>query len=234
MASSFPTSLDAFTNPSSTDAMDSVSVPHATQHSDLNDAVEALEAKVGADSSAVTSSHDYKIADHASRITTLEGASGGGTALITATTFSGASAVSIDNCFTSDYSVYTIQFQATGGGNPLHFRLRSSGTDTTTNYSRGQAIIRYSDGYFSNDGNGTSQTYIALSYPTANGAPRTVTVYQPHESTYTNVWYQGNTESFVIWGGGTHVAASSFDGFTIFPLSATFTGRLEVYGWVKS
>ena len=77
MASNFPTSLDAFTNPSSTDAMDSVSVPHATQHSDLNDAVEALEAKVGADSSAVTSSHDYKIADHASRITTLEGASSG-------------------------------------------------------------------------------------------------------------------------------------------------------------
>jgi hypothetical protein len=62
MASSFPSSLDAFTNPSSTDAMDSVSVPHATQHADLNDAVVALEAKVGADSSAVTSSHDYKIA----------------------------------------------------------------------------------------------------------------------------------------------------------------------------
>jgi hypothetical protein len=62
MASSFPSSLDAFTNPSSTDAMDSVSVPHATQHADLNDAVEALEAKVGADSSAVSSSHDYKIA----------------------------------------------------------------------------------------------------------------------------------------------------------------------------
>ena len=77
MASNFPASLDTFTNPSSTDAMDSVSVPHATQHSDLNDAVEALQAKVGADSSAVTSSHDYLIADHASRITTLEGASGG-------------------------------------------------------------------------------------------------------------------------------------------------------------
>jgi len=72
MASNFPSSLDSFTNPSSTDAMDSVSVPHATQHSDLNDAVEALQAKVGANSSAVTSSHDYKIADHASRLTTLE------------------------------------------------------------------------------------------------------------------------------------------------------------------
>ena len=62
MASNFPSSLDTFTNPSSTDAMDSVSVSHATQHSDLNDAVEALQAKVGADSSAVTTSHDYKIA----------------------------------------------------------------------------------------------------------------------------------------------------------------------------
>ena len=62
MASNFPSSLDTFTNPLSTDAMDSVSVPHATQHSDLNDAVEALQAKVGADSSGVVSSHDYKIA----------------------------------------------------------------------------------------------------------------------------------------------------------------------------
>ena len=62
MASNFPSSLDSFTNPSSSDAMDSVSVPHASQHSDLNDAVEALQAKVGADSSAVTSSLDYKVA----------------------------------------------------------------------------------------------------------------------------------------------------------------------------
>ena len=62
MASNFPSSLDTFTNPSATDVMDSVSVPHATQHSDLNDAVEALQAKVGIDSSAVTSSLEYRIA----------------------------------------------------------------------------------------------------------------------------------------------------------------------------
>jgi len=44
MASTFPTTLDAFTNPLSTDVLTSPS--HAQQHSDLNDAVEALEAKV--------------------------------------------------------------------------------------------------------------------------------------------------------------------------------------------
>ena len=62
MTTNFPTSLDAFTNPSATDAMDSVTVPHATQHADLNDAVEALQAKVGVDGSAVTTSLDYKVA----------------------------------------------------------------------------------------------------------------------------------------------------------------------------
>jgi len=59
MASNFPTSLDALTNPSGTDSMSSPS--HAGQHTDANDAIEALQAKVGADSSAVTTSHDYKI-----------------------------------------------------------------------------------------------------------------------------------------------------------------------------
>jgi len=44
MASTYPTSLDAFTNPTSSDLLTSPS--HSTQHSDINDAVEALEAKV--------------------------------------------------------------------------------------------------------------------------------------------------------------------------------------------
>ena len=63
MTTNFPTSVDAFTNPSATDAMDSVTVPHATQHANLNDAVEALQAKVGVDGSAVTTSLDYKLGD---------------------------------------------------------------------------------------------------------------------------------------------------------------------------
>ena len=75
MATNFPASLDSLTNPTSSDSLNSPS--HSAQHANSNDAIEALQAKVGADSSAVTSSHDYKIADHASRITTLEGASGG-------------------------------------------------------------------------------------------------------------------------------------------------------------
>jgi len=56
---SFPTDIDNFTNPLNTDKLNNPS--HSQQHANLNDAVEALETKVGADSSAVTTSHDYKL-----------------------------------------------------------------------------------------------------------------------------------------------------------------------------
>jgi hypothetical protein len=59
VATNFPTSLDSLTNPTSTDSLTSPS--HAGQHADANDAIEALQAKVGVNSSAVTSSLDYKV-----------------------------------------------------------------------------------------------------------------------------------------------------------------------------
>jgi len=59
MAINFPTSLDSLTNPQGTDSVQAVS--HAAQHADANDAIEALEAKVGADNSTVTTSLDYRV-----------------------------------------------------------------------------------------------------------------------------------------------------------------------------
>lgn len=55
----FPTTLDSFTNPTSGQSQNSPS--HSTQHANINDSVAALEAKVGINSSAVTTSHDYKL-----------------------------------------------------------------------------------------------------------------------------------------------------------------------------
>jgi hypothetical protein len=47
MATSYPTSLDNFTNPTGSDTLDSATVPHATQHANANDAIEAIEAELG-------------------------------------------------------------------------------------------------------------------------------------------------------------------------------------------
>jgi len=54
MATNFPTTLDAY---STKNAGDTISESHVN---DVQDAVEALEAKLGIDSSAAATSHDYK------------------------------------------------------------------------------------------------------------------------------------------------------------------------------
>jgi hypothetical protein len=61
MPTNFPTSLDSLTNPSAGDSQQTVS--HSSQHANINDAMEAVQAKVGVDGSAVTTSHDYKLGD---------------------------------------------------------------------------------------------------------------------------------------------------------------------------
>jgi hypothetical protein len=47
MTTVYPSSLDSFTNPTATDKLNSVTVPHHQQHADLNDAVEAIETVLG-------------------------------------------------------------------------------------------------------------------------------------------------------------------------------------------
>lgn len=60
MTITFPTTLDTLSNPASGDALNA-SGGHALQHANANDAIEALEAKVGIDGSAVTTSLSYKL-----------------------------------------------------------------------------------------------------------------------------------------------------------------------------
>jgi len=59
MAISFPVSLDELINPQASDSVQSPS--HSEQHADANDAIVALQEKVGVDNSTDINSLDYKI-----------------------------------------------------------------------------------------------------------------------------------------------------------------------------
>lgn len=59
MATTFPTSLDILPNPTSTTVLDAPGLRHSDQHINANDAIEAIEAKVGIDLSSVQNSLDY-------------------------------------------------------------------------------------------------------------------------------------------------------------------------------
>lgn len=74
MATNFPTSLDALTNPLATDKLNNPS--HATQHANVNDAIEAIEAKVGVNGSAVTTTLDYKVAQAELKVLPVGGTTG--------------------------------------------------------------------------------------------------------------------------------------------------------------
>lgn len=47
MSSQYPNSLDILVNPNPTDRLDSPTVPHHQQHSDANDAIEAIQTVLG-------------------------------------------------------------------------------------------------------------------------------------------------------------------------------------------
>jgi len=61
MSTNYPTSLDTSTTIPAESAGTPLSTNHVTAHQNIQDAIEAIEAKVGIDSSAVTTSHDYKL-----------------------------------------------------------------------------------------------------------------------------------------------------------------------------
>lgn len=63
MATNFPSSLDTSTTIPAEGASTTLSTNHVTAHQNIQDAIEVIEAKIGVDSSAVTTSHDYKLSE---------------------------------------------------------------------------------------------------------------------------------------------------------------------------
>lgn len=61
MATTFPTTIDSFTNPTNSSNMNDVGVVHADQHANTNDAIEAIEAYVGVTGSTDVNSLTYKL-----------------------------------------------------------------------------------------------------------------------------------------------------------------------------
>lgn len=58
---SYPSTIDSFTNPTPSDDLSTASVLHTSQHTNANNAISAIETKVGVNNSAVASSLDYRV-----------------------------------------------------------------------------------------------------------------------------------------------------------------------------
>lgn len=68
MATSYPTSKDNLTNPAATESMEG----HADLHGNVNDAIEAIENKLGVNGSTDVNSIDYKVSQLETSLSVLD------------------------------------------------------------------------------------------------------------------------------------------------------------------
>jgi hypothetical protein len=258
VAINFPTSLDNFTNPSSGNTLDSPS--HSLQHSDINDAVEAMQRKVGVGTSvagsasagqvltisaAGTSTWSTPTAGGLIQIVPSSVAVGSGSGTFDANgrvTFTGASSISLNDVFNSTYDAYRIHYIANSSsftdGN-LRLRFRVSGADNTTSNYYTQ-VVGFTD--FNNtdnfrESNSTSFFVGATDAGNSNGQYSVkVDFFNVFNTNYTN----GHGQSETVAGSGAltlyntgHLfnATTSFTGFTLYPSGGSFTGTISVYGY---
>lgn len=222
MTTNFPSGLDAFTNPSATDAMDSATVPHASQHADLNDAVEALQAKVGVDGSAVTTSLDYKVANQ------------GMTLLSTHTIGSGVSSATLSNVFNASYETYRVVYEggyaSNSGGHTLQFRFSSG---HTSGYYGGGSVTLW-DGTHNVWSLNNSSLFVTNYLDTTNGRMAvSMDVNQPYDSGKSTTVHGTGVGylSGATWGW-VYAPFESVTDLYLFPSTGTITGgKVKVYGY---
>jgi len=152
-----------------------------------------------------------------------------------AVTFSGASSISLNGCFTSSYTNYKLKFKLTNTSqNDIVFRLRSGTTDNSTtnyNYQGFTAISTTLTGFKS-----TGATYGYFGYAEVGSHFFETDIFSPQETEYTgtqcNEIRRGEgTNMSILLATSNFGATTSFDGITIYPLSGTITGTARVYGY---
>jgi hypothetical protein len=221
MATNFPTSLDTLTNPTSSDSLSSPS--HASQHANVNDAVEALQAKVGVNGSAVTTSLDYKVANQ-------------GLVFIKTQTITGNPATqAITNVFdANEFTNYRIVinniYTSTGTG-----LLMTMGA-TTTGYYGGSKFYIY-DGTEAFVGrNGQGNWFLLDTTAAAGNTCLTLDVYQPNNATRTMLTGTGVSDGIIFSIAGMLAGGTAYTDFTLALNTggATFTGgTVTIYGYRK-
>jgi hypothetical protein len=160
-----------------------------------------------------------------------------GLVLLNTTSFSAASTVSVNNCFSSTYDNYLIKLLATNSsaGNFLT-RLRTSSDDSGANYSD---QLLYGSGSTASANRQSGQTSWRTGYAgTSDSGTLTLELFAPNLAAYTKgnfggCVFVGSTQE-ATYGSVAHNATTQFTGFTIFPSVGNFTGTVRVYGYRNS
>jgi hypothetical protein len=160
-----------------------------------------------------------------------------GSTLVANVSFSGASAVNIDNVFTSTYQNYKLVFNFTAStisaGAGIAWRGRTGGSTIATGiyfsqYVRGTGttVNAFTGGDAALGGiSSLYPTYVQFETHLASPQLAQVTT-STTACLYTDGAGGGNTQLICAWANGTN----QFDGIAIAPTSGTITGTVRIYG----
>lgn len=231
MATNFPTSVDVLTNPTANDSLNAPS--HSLQHTNANDAIEAIETKLGIGNSPAGSAVAGALLQANGSGSTSWIANTSGLVFIKSQTIgSGVTSVSVSDAFTSTYANYYITF--TGFYNSGSDAVMTLKVNNSTTYATTFTTTAFSGGAVS--GTGTSSTgagvYVGLTSPPIQSFA--VSVFNPFDTTRTTIVSGGNIGVSVTLnsGLGTSVDNNSSSSFSLnIGSSQTITGGIiRVYG----
>jgi len=158
-----------------------------------------------------------------------------GMVLLNTTSFSAVASQSVNSVFTSTYTNYLILIDVIPAtGSQLNFKLRASGTDTSTGYNR-QVLL--AEDTTPSAGRTTNQTvYDLFGTTTSQRTAIEILLYRPNVAGTTggivkvSKAYDSSTPVIGIKTFG-QTASTQFDGFSLIPASSTVTGKVSVYGF---
>jgi hypothetical protein len=150
-------------------------------------------------------------------------------------TFTSASSISIDNCFSSTYDNYRIIFDCvTSGTQNITFQFRnSSGNVTASNYLF-QNILGSSTTVSA--GRASGQSSFELLYQAVGAVAITMDIFEPFATDYTRIVSQsgrdlsGTTPALFSVVGG-YNQTTSLTGITFANSAGNITGNIRVYGY---
>lgn len=168
-----------------------------------------------------------------------EASKGAGTlVLINTTSFSAASSVSINNCFSSTYDNYKVQITITAITSNPYAQLRfrdGTGDISGANYGYRQKNFSSAGTAFDTDELGRTQTIAYLMGQTLGETfASSLDIFSPNLAQKTHGVTQGTVQvgnGFV--GGFAYNTTAQFTGFSLIASAGTFTGTVQVYGYRK-
>ena len=164
-----------------------------------------------------------------------------GLVYVAGTAFSAASAVNINNCFTTTYKNYAVllELSADAAARSLFMRMRASGTDnSSSNYKYAGVLVqtKTSTSAVGVNGTGLTTAWAMGSLSDTEMSSHVLQIRGPQTTDHTNFQnhffdnYKTDDGYYGTYAGAMSVS-TSYDGFTVYPSLGTISGTVRVYGY---